>query len=619
MDDYGQFAAEVKRLNSALRALGLQAAAIGVTSPEGQAWFELLHKKLLPQLDMQPLLIVTVVGGTNIGKSVIFNHLAGEVASASSPLAAGTRHPVCLVPPGLEEPALLKRLFEPFTLSRWHAAGDALEDVPEHRLFWRVGAEVPPRLLLLDAPDVDSDAPINWQRARAIRETTDVLLAVLTQQKYNDAAVKQFFREAVEADKPIVVLFNQCDLTADAPYWPRWLETFCATTGARPELVYVIPYDRQAAESLELPFYRVGTDGHGVPGRPASLREELARLHFDAVKIRTFGGAIRRLLDPERGAAGYLATVRAAAGEFTAAAAALSANEFARVAWPTLPTSVLVDEIRAWWDTARSGWSRRVHGFYRTVGQGVLWPARKAVEAMAGPRQPPLETFQAKERAAVLWAVEKLLDELDRLAEVGNDTLRPRLRRMLGGAARAELLDRVQQAHAELPAVDTDYRAFLRTELDAWTQTNPRAVRLLKSLDHALAFARPAITVSLAVSGWVFAGDLVGQAAVHAAGDTLGQIATEAAIAGGITGGGEAMLSTTSEGIRKGAARLFFRLQARYAQQRAAWLADWLQRELLGGLLAELRHGAEVPDSAAFRDVEASLERLRQWRYNEDL
>ena len=35
-----------------------------------------------------------------------------------------------------------------------------------------------------------------------------VLLAVLTQQKYNDAAVKQFFRAAVEADKPIVVLFN---------------------------------------------------------------------------------------------------------------------------------------------------------------------------------------------------------------------------------------------------------------------------------------------------------------------------------------------------------------------------------------------------------------------------
>ena len=115
---------------------------------------------------------------------------------------------------------------------------------------------MPPRLLLLDAPDVDSDVTVNWQRARAIRQAADVLVAVLTQQKYNDAAVKQFFRAAVEAQKPIVVVFNQCELAADRDYWPHWLATFCEHTGARPELVYVVPYDRQAAEELRLPFYR---------------------------------------------------------------------------------------------------------------------------------------------------------------------------------------------------------------------------------------------------------------------------------------------------------------------------------------------------------------------------
>ena len=71
---------------------------------------------------------------------------------------------------------------------------------------------MPPRLLLLDTPDVDSDMPVNWERARSVRESADVLLAILTQQKYNDAAVKQFFRNAAEADKPIIVLFNYCDL-----------------------------------------------------------------------------------------------------------------------------------------------------------------------------------------------------------------------------------------------------------------------------------------------------------------------------------------------------------------------------------------------------------------------
>ncbi len=611
-NDYRAFAGEVKRLDRALAALQPAAATVGVEPPQGQEWFELLRNKLLPQLKSQPLLVVGIVGGTNIGKSVIFNHLAGQVASDVSPLAAHTRHPVCLVPPSVDDPAVLGRLFEQFDLRPWQKPDDPLSDSTENRLFWRPGPQMPPRLLLIDAPDVDSDATVNWQRARAIRQSADVLLAVLTQQKYNDAAVKQFFRAAVEADKPIVVLFNQCDLAADEQYWPQWLSTFCDETGARPELVYVIPYDKPAADQLRLPFYSVGPEGRGPLDEPASLRDELASLHFDAIKIRTFHGALARVLNSTHGVGAYLESVRAAAGEFSGAASALSATEMARVAWPGLPAGVLVDEIRRWWDAGRSGWSRRVHGFYRTLGRGVTWPVRTAWDALAGPRPEPLETFQNRERQAIVLAVEKLLDELDRLAQVGNQTLRPRLMRLLGGDARARLLEQVQAAHEQLPAVDDDYQAFLRTELDSWREANPRVVRFLQSLDHAAALARPAITVSLAVSGWMVAGDLVGQAAVQAAGHTAGQLATEAAIAGGITGGGEAIVSTTGEGVRQAAARLFGRLQSRYAQQRARWLADWLERELLGDLLSELRRGAEVPRGEAFCEVEAATEQIRK-------
>ena len=42
-----------------------------------------------------------------------------------------------------------------------------------------------------------------------------------------------------------------------------------------------------------------------------------------------------------------------------------------------------------------------------------------------------------------------------------------------------------------------------------------------------------------------------------------------------------------------------------------SWLADWLQRELLGDLLTELRRGAESPGCEAFREVETALESLR--------
>ena len=271
MPTYQTFAADVRRLDQAIGTLEPLAAAAGVASPAGQEWFDLLRHKLVAQLDVPPLLVVAIVGGTNIGKSSIFNQLAGEVASTASPLAAGTKHPVCLVPPPLAEPALLTRLFEPFELHAWHSADDPLGDEPEDRLFWRVGKTMPPSLLLLDAPDVDSDATVNWHRAKAIRQAADVLVAVLTQQKYNDAAVKQFFRAAVEADKPIIVLFNQCELDADAAYWPQWLQTFCQETGAAPESAYVIPYDRRAAETMRLKFYAIESHaqekGSGVRGQ----------------------------------------------------------------------------------------------------------------------------------------------------------------------------------------------------------------------------------------------------------------------------------------------------------------------------------------------------------------
>jgi hypothetical protein len=120
------------------------------------------------------------------------------------------------------------------------------------------------------------------------------------------------------------------------------------------------------------------------------------------------------------------------------------------------------------------------------------------------------------------------------------------------------------------------------------------------------------VTVSLAVSGWIVAGGLVHDVAVQAAGHTAGQLATEAAITGGITGGGEALVNTTGESVRRAAARLFRRLQSGYAERRARWLADWLERELLGDLLQELRRGAEAPQTEAFRAVQSALPALRQ-------
>ncbi len=133
--DFHAWVAQIQSLDRALAELRPTAQSLGVPPPSGEEWYELLTHKLVPQAASPPALVVAIVGGTNIGKSAIFNHLAGEMASAVSPLAAGTRHPVCLVPEDFDDETALSRLFTGFELQRWHAAEDPLAETPEHRLF----------------------------------------------------------------------------------------------------------------------------------------------------------------------------------------------------------------------------------------------------------------------------------------------------------------------------------------------------------------------------------------------------------------------------------------------------------------------------------------------------
>jgi hypothetical protein len=252
---FSAFADSVQQLHASVVALDHSARFLALGDLRTREWFQSLEQKLVPQLKDEAFLVVAVVGGTNIGKSVIFNHIAGWTASAVSPLASGTRHPVCLVPLGFEKQHNLGSVFEGFELVEWSREDDPLRGDAEDLLFWKVSDRTPPNLLILDTPDIDSDAQVNWHRADSIRRVSDVLIAVLTQQKYNDAAVKRFFRKAAADDKAVIVVFNQCLLPDDEAFWPLWLQTFCRETGVKPEFVYVAPNDRRAAERGTLTYF----------------------------------------------------------------------------------------------------------------------------------------------------------------------------------------------------------------------------------------------------------------------------------------------------------------------------------------------------------------------------
>ncbi len=604
---FSKLSQAVIRLDQSLDRLLPLAEKAGVASPENEDWHALLKRKLIPQLSERSFLIVSVMGGTNTGKSLVFNHLVGSHTSAVDHRAAGTKHPVCLVPKDGDEAAqferILQRHFDKFRLVPWKHAGQPLETNEEHHLFWVEGENVPKSLLLLDTPDIDSDAEVNWDRARSVRHAADVIIAVLTEQKYNDAAVRRFFREAGEADKPVIVLFNMFDLKSDLDHLPRWIDQFCDETHSKPFAVFVAPHDRNAAEKLEIPFYEYTSEGPKFE-TPVDLRNILSELQFDTIKTRTLLGAVRQLTNAESGIRSYLKRIDAMSAQFAEALTTLGSIEETTVHWPGLPSFLLVDEVRRWWNEGRPDWSKKVNGVYRTVGSSLLWPLRKATSMIVSkPSVDPLELFRMSEHKTVAEFVGTVVKRLEKLAETSNPILRDEIIRMIGGERRAMLVERAHQAVDALEPVDDAFRKRLQQYLSDWAKDYPQAVSWLRSADTVATAARPVITVTLALSGLALG--------AHVGAQALG----EAFFAGGVTAGGEAMLHVGGEGIQQSTATLFAKIQEDFVASRSRRFYQRFHGDLWNDLIGRLKAGAEIVESQQYRDCVARLTELN-WDEN---
>jgi len=612
---FSECASSVEQLHQALQMLEDRSSVLRLEKLRTSEWFQLLEQKLLPQMTDSAFLVAAVVGGTNLGKSVVFNHLAETRASATSPLASGTKHPVCLVPSGFEETRSLAGVFPGFELRDWSSADAALDDIEQDVLFWRHSEEMPANLLVLDTPDIDSDARINWDRADKIRRSADVLIAVLTQQKYNDAAVKEFFRRAAAENKFVLVVFNQVHLPDDEDYWPLWMKTFCDETGIRPEFLYLARHDRQAAESNSLPFIERSwpanpEEAGQAEGNNRQLNSDLSTLRFGEIKLRTLRGSLDVLTEPN-GAEAFLKLVANRSGEYRSAAELLSTHKLAEIEnWPGVPTTVLVQKIREWWQGQREGWSANVHNFYNALGIGIVSGWRFMTEKVSGPQIEPLDQYHQDEWKSILDVVDEVYSRLNWFRDLGNPLLQPKLTELLGATTRQELLDKLRTEH-EACELETQVEQLVSAELEAFREESPTFYRSLRKLDTVAAAFRPATSIALFVTGFGPFGHAVGQIAAETAVSSAVAVAGDVA-AGGVTAAvGETWLAS---GASTGAAMLeahFRKIHEQFTAGRANWLAHLLQENLLGTLPEELISAATIAESEEFQAAQKSLEALR--------
>ena len=617
---FHDIAAATRRLYDVVQALQLKAEFLRPVALDGQEWYELLRQKLVPQLGEDPWLVAAVVGGTNIGKSVTFNHLAGTCASATSPLASGTKHPVCLVPMGFSDRHDLQAVFPDFALHEWTAAGAALEESDEHKLYWQTSPNLPSTLLVLDTPDIDSDARVNWVRADAVRRCADVLIAVLTQQKYNDAAVKEFFRKAGAEEKAVLVVFNQCLLPEDEQYWPVWLNTFCSETGIKPDAVYLAPADRRAAEALELPFYERpwpvpsdwGADSVGVDLSPRNLNQDLSRLKFREIRIRTLRGSLKQVLDDRDGVPQHLKQLNLASEELATASKRLSSDAVLKIRdWPSPPNASFVEEIRIWWKTRQQGWAKKINSFYDTLGTGITWPFKMARNAIQGEAVPPIEKYREAEWSAILTTVEELFDKLQWMAESGNRMIKPQVEAVLQASTRTQLIKTLKRHHTSID-FDAELKNMISVEMASFSEDSPQLFEFYRQLHNVSAAVRPMTSVVLFSLGMGPAGEAVAPLVAGAAANAVVHVVAD--VAGGTTAAvaGEAALSTVA-GQGSGMLQAWFhRLHTVFTQRRVDWLTNLIREELLGNLPEQMQAAANLPSSSEYQDVTNAVNQLSE-------
>ena len=654
-----EFAHLIQRLAGSLARLELAAKTLQLPPLAGREWFDLLKRKLLPQLTTDSCLIVAVVGGTNIGKSVVFNHIAGFRASASSPLASGTKHPVCLVPQGFTDTHDLAAMFPSFELRPWSSGDEALLEISSHCLFWRSHERVPNNLVILDTPDVDSDAPVNWQRADAVRQAADVLVAVLTQQKYNDAAVKQFFRKAAGEDKAAIIVFNQVELPDDEAYWPIWLNTFCSETGLNPEYVYLAPNNRKAAEAISLEFAerewpvknenaesqveteqgaapiarptpdeepltltlspQSRSEGTGASSPPSSLVPQpstlnpqpfstvLSQLRFAEIKLRTLRGSLRFVVRGDSGVGTYLDEIRTRSRQFQDAAGVFLRKSMVQQAdWPTPPNALLIEEMWGWWREHREAWTAGIHGFYARIG-GAVRSGIQAVRIRLG-HVPvnPVEEYRRQEWDAIVRVLQQLYEQLQIITTLDNPLLTERLNRLLSGTSCEAVLARLRDEH-ERDDIPTLVRDLVQREME-WLRTERQPLfEVLRKVDGVTAVFRPVLTVGFVLGGGVGAEHFLMDAATQ----TITHLAVDASAAAATTVAGEVAVDA-SAGLLGQAKASLLRLHEKFKQCREVWLLDKLRQYLLGELLADLEHGATVVDSDVFREATDVLQASRR-------
>lgn len=485
------FAAALDALDRALTAYPSVYAGVFDRSEE---WRRLFQFKILPQLSADGCLVVAVAGGTNTGKSTLFNLLLQETASAARSTAAATCSPVLVTATGRCQDGLEGRIVSGFRAWRLTCPEDSTRyEMPEDTLWVSASSHLPASLALMDTPDVDSIERRNWKVADQIRAAGDVVIAVLTPEKYKDARVVEFFRNAHASGRLVVPVMNKANPRDDFAAARVQLAEFARDTGLDGPSCFVLPFDY--AVETELDFEIRALDG-GM-----SLMEYLRSLDVVAVKRRVYRDSLDRFLADSGAFLQHAEELRARLREVRASFERRAVNLAAAYhAQPGEGMGRLIHEqIRAQRHAVVRGIARFNDAAFKRL-EPVGGFVRRHVLRGSGRRVVPEAERLAALRESQRDRVKQIaMDFAAQLTEHARD-----MEPMAGGLVREGLdglnVEDIAEDISQVMLGDADrfseeFREHMARTVEAWWKSNPEQRRFLLELDAVFVFAPSALLV----------------------------------------------------------------------------------------------------------------------------
>jgi len=512
------------QFEGALEAFPGLAAPIFAESGE---WRDLLAYKLLPHLGDDACLVVAVTGGTNTGKSTVFNLLLGKDTSPVRITAAATCRPVL---------AANQRRFESFSSAQLLAPFKPVplvdpeavltQETAEDALFVTVSPNLPDSYVLLDTPDVDSIELSNWEVADHIRAAGDALIAVLTAEKYKDARVVDFFREAHRAGRMIIPLMNKAWANKDFAAARTQLEDFVADTGISGAAAFVLVADPEIEDHPEaFTARRLGEGADGITSQ--SLVEYLGGLDVQEIKHRVYRKTLQHFA---LRASAFLGTVEEHAGLLERAAmrleqlAADSCAEYRPQ--PGIEIGLLLHEFV---QSKRGRVGKAVGAASRTLvhvgGAGARWIGRKFFAQTAldkAPAAPRDDEADRIHRETVKAMVHGLIREYYQAAEHAPELSATLLR---GGLEKLDAdiaVEKVYEASLRAKSISADFRQHAHGVMETWWTEEKTQRMMVEVVDRTLMVAPAAIVL------YTVPGTGIAEAAAAASSSLLEQVAIRA-------------------------------------------------------------------------------------------